>query len=957
MIGKGDVSMRYYNFAMNATSDQIKEKTKIVLRNYSYNTMAAVNNYIYTSLDNGIGFCAYREEGDTIFAMFSYDEKKGTFGEAFDHITGILNKDFSVKRIKIAPEEITMDQALDFLFEAQRREMVDLRSKFLKANNLEWFYDCRLSLHSNPRPCHFDFKEKIVPEKSSGKKAIYDKAFIEELSNIEEHENVSDFKGNMVHYVIAGHSIEAAQDMTEALMQSLIKAKRISSRRMEIISEIEPDTYTAVQNYLDEIIEGNSGGVVVFDLTEKFGSDPARYALTCEYILKLLKKYRNECLFIFTYNMDNPGFSYQILPELKKYVLPVMLREGSGGRRAATAYMKALIKDSAYAEYAGQASEFMKLFPGNNFTQTDVLMAYEQFDSWCLNNNVLQTYNYAPSQEFMLERDVQAESSYDKLNELIGLDIVKKQIDSIIASDVVEKERTKRKGKGYQSCSMHMIFGGNPGSAKTTVAKLFAGIAKEKGILKSGAFIECGGVDFNGLNCVHAIRNAFLAAKGGVLFIDEAYSMVLDTAITVLLQEMENRRDDVIVILAGYNERMRDFMKKNEGLKSRIPHWVDFPDYTADELTDIFKLMIKERGFRATDEAIKEAYYIFEKVRNIDDFGNGRYVRNLIEKALQNQAVRLLSDGKDVGDIKKGELFQITKNDICMLEEGMKAERKPGTAKKELDDMIGLASVKKIIHKAIAHYKLNKLCIDKGIAREKVSLHMVFTGNPGTAKTSVARLFAEIMKDEKILSTGTFVEVGRADLIGEHVGATAPLVKRRFKEAQGGVLFIDEAYSLCDGYENSFGDEAINTIVQEMENHRDDVIVIFAGYTEPMRQFLDRNPGMLSRIAFQVEFEDYTTDELCDITKLMLSQKQMTITDAAMNKLRKIFDIVREESDYGNGRFVRKTLEEAEMNLSERVLQDKKSGITKERITTIEECDIPDVPVRKKTVRRMGFAC
>ena len=150
---------------------------------------------------------------------------------------------------------------------------------------------------------------------------------------------------------------------------------------------------------------------------------------------------------------------------------------------------------------------------------------------------------------------------------------------------------------------------------------------------------------------------------------------------------------------------------------------------------------------------------------------------------------------------------------------------------------------------------------------------MVFTGNPGTAKTTVARLFAEIMKDEAILSTGKFVEVGRADLVGQHVGHTAPLVKKKFRDAQGGVLFIDEAYSLCDSYENGFGDEAINTIVQEMENHRDDVIVIFAGYPEPMKQFLDRNPGMQSRIAFQIEFEDYTTEELCAITKLLRLRK------------------------------------------------------------------------------------
>ena len=945
--------MRYYNFALNASADQIKEKTTINLREYAYeNTIAAVNNYMYKRLDNDVFFFAYREEGNTTFAVFSYDEKKWAFVDAFARITGVLKEEFLVNRIKNDPYEITMYQALDFLLEARRRDYMNLTNRFIEASNL-WIYNY---YNNETKSFHFDFKERNEKKKSSCKNAMYDQGFINELKNIEEHENASDFKGNMVHYVISSRSVEAVKDMTETLMQSLIKAKRISSRRMEVISEIEPDVYL-VQNHLNEIIEGNYGGVVVLDLTEKFGCDPVDYTLTSKYIVNLLKEYRNKCLFVFTYNMDNPGFSYQILPQIKKYVIPVMLREGRGDRRDAIKYMKELIKNSNYVEYAGQAGEFMKLYPGNDFTQTDVLMAYEQFESWCLNKNVLHAYNYDLSQEFILDRDESTESSYDKLNKLIGLDIVKKQIDSIIASDLVEKERIKCKGKDYQACSMNMIFGGNPGSAKTTVAKLFADIAKEKGILKSGAFVERGGMDLDGLGCVKAIREAFLAAKGGVLFIDEAYSMVSDTAVTVLIQEMENRRDDVIVILAGYNERMRDFMKMNEGLKSRIPHWIEFPDYTADELTEIFKLMMRERGFRVTDEAAKEAHYIFEKVRNTDNFGNGRYVRNLIDRASQNQAVRLLSDGKDVGALRKDELFRITKNDISMLEEGLRKERKPGTAKKELDNMIGLASVKEIIHKATAYYKLNKLCIDKGIAREKVSLHMVFTGNPGTAKTSVARLFAELMKDEKVLSTGTFVEVGRADLVGDYVGATALLVKQKFKEAQGGVLFIDEAYSLCDSYENGFGDEAINTLVQEMENHREDVIVIFAGYTEPMQQFLDRNPGMLSRIAFRVEFEDYTTDELCDIARLMVSEKQMTITGAAMNKLRKTFDIVREEKDYGNGRFVRKTLEEAEMNLAERALQFKKSEITTELITTIEECDIPDFSTRNKTIRQIGFAC
>ena len=512
-----------------------------------------------------------------------------------------------------------------------------------------------------------------------------------------------------------------------------------------------------------------------------------------------------------------------------------------------------------------------------------------------------------------------------------------------------------------------MIFAGNPGSAKTTVAKLFAGIAAEKGILESGVFVETGGMDLNYM-LPPMIRDRFVAAKGGVLFIDEAYSLTDPMSIATLIQEMENHREDVIVILAGYNSDMEAFLKRNDGLKSRIPHWVDFPDYSVDELTEIFKLMAKERGFTLEADAVKEARYIFKKAICITNFGNGRYVRNILDQAILNQASRLLADGRDKEAIKKAELFTLKKEDITALDEGRAeesgneaGERKPGAAKEELDNMVGLEPVKNIIRKAVANAKLNKLCLEKGIKRENTSLHMVFTGNPGTAKTTVARLFAEIMKDEKILDFGKFIEVGRADLIGEHVGQTAPLVKRRFKEAQGGVLFIDEAYSLYEDYENGFGDEAISTIVQEMENQRDKVVVIFAGYPEPMQDFLDRNPGMRSRIAFHVDFDDYSREELCDITKRMLSKKHYTITDNAMCKLEHIYDKVCGKEDYGNGRFARKMIEKAEMNLAERLMAYPEDQITKELITTLEECDIPDyddpdITGSVSQTVRLGFA-
>lgn len=944
--------MRYFDFAIKTNAEQIRENAKINLREYDYqNPVAAMNNYMYKNMKNGICYFAYREEGETILAAFSYDEKKGLFPETYAYILEMLNEIFPIRKVKTEPCEITMYQFYEYLLEAKRRDYFVSWMRIIDAANVR-IYDY---YNNEPVSFHYDLKEKIISENHKKENPIYDMSLLNELSNIESHKNTSDFKGNMVHYFVSGRSAEAAEDMTEILLQRLAAAGRLSGRRMEIIREIEPDLYR-VNNHLEELIENNYGGVIAMDLSEKFGYDPVDYGMTCEYIEKLVKQYRNDCLFVFTYNMEKPGFAYQLLSLVQKHVIPVTIKEGKGDRKAAVNYIKELIKASEYAKYARQTNAFMKLFPGNEFSQTDVLMAFEQFAPWCLNKNVLQAYDYNFSDTFLLDREENTASSYEKLEKMIGLAGVKEQIDHIIAADIVEKERKKRRGSAYESGTMHMIFGGNPGCAKTTVAKLFAGIAKEKGILKSGAFVERGGMDLDRLGCVTAIRDAFTAAKGGVLFIDEAYSLQSDTAVTVLIQEMENRRGDVIVILAGYNERMRTFLEINEGLKSRIPYWIDFPDYNVDELTDIFKMMIKDRGFSVTEDAVGKARTIFEKARFMDHFGNGRYVRNLIEHAARNQSIRLLNARENAENIRGKELFLLTGDDISMLEESGKSDRKSGTARREFEEMIGLSSAKKIIHKAIAAFKLKKICMDKGISKENPSLHMVFTGNPGTAKTTVARLFAEIMKDEKVLPSGNFVETGRADLVGSVVGSTAPLVKKKFREAQGGVLFIDEAYSLCDSYENGFGDEAINTLVQEMENHRDDVIVIFAGYSEQMQQFLDRNPGMASRIAFHVEFEDYSTQELCDMTRLMLSRKQMTITDDAMEKLKKIYESARENSNFGNGRFVRKMLEEAEMNLAERVAQLRESEITTKLITTIEEEDIPETEEKKaQREKQMGF--
>lgn len=943
--------MKYYGFLLETNEEKIMAAGKVRRSEFCCdNGIATVNAYVQRNTPSSLSFFIHDVEGDIAHAVFAFDEQKHTLETAHAEICGMVKDAFNAGLSKAEPYEITMNRFKELFMEAKRHDYIQSSAMRIAEAAHLWNYYLNAD---DERALPFTMEERIA-EGGKPDLEIYDKSFVDELANIRANKLDAYNDVNMAHYTISCNSRQAGYDMAELLVHNLYGANRLSSRRTVYLSEIKPNFFER-DHHIDDLIENNYGGTVVIDLTERFGYNASDYVAACEYLKKLFRKNCNKCLFVFVYNMEDPGYSYYILPGISKLVYFVSLREGKGSRKAAVAYLKTLIKKTEYGKYAKDANLFFKSCAGDEFSQTDVLEAFERFEPWCINKNMSGIYTCDLSKDYMSDRE-ESESSLEKLNSLIGLDIVKEQINAIIASDIVEKARKKHSGSSYKSISTHMVFAGNPGTAKTTVAKLFAGIAKEKGVLRSGVFVERGGMDLDSMLPQSAVREAFVAAKGGVLFIDEAYAMRTQTAISVLIQEMENHRDDVIVILAGYDQRMRNFIELNEGLKSRIPHWVDFPDYSTDELTKIFEFMLKERNLTATDEAVMAAKMIFDRNRMLENFGNGRFVRNLIDRALLNQSGRLMDVYSDGESIPSDKLYQLTADDITSLHEGLQDVRMPGDARAELTSMIGLESAKEVISKAIAKFKLDKICMDMGIQRDRGSMHMVFTGNPGTAKTTVARLCAEIMNDEKILSTGSFVEVGRADLVGAHVGETALIVKKRFREAQGGVLFIDEAYSLCDSLKGGYGDEAINTIVQEMENHREDTLVIFAGYPGPMKEFLDRNPGMKSRIAFHVTFNDYSTDELCKITELMASKKHIAITEKAMDKLRSDFDAARVNDDYGNGRYVRKILEEAEMNLANRVVQLPESEITPEIITTIEECDIPDFKPDAGTKRRIGFA-
>lgn len=282
--------------------------------------------------------------------------------------------------------------------------------------------------------------------------------------------------------------------------------------------------------------------------------------------------------------------------------------------------------------------------------------------------------------------------------------------------------------------------------------------------------------------------------------------------------------------------------------------------------------------------------------------------------------------------------------------------RVPNKPYDTLQEMIGLTEVKTVIDEIIAASKVVRARERMGLNTQGASFHMMFSGNPGTAKTSVARLLCKILKEESAISSGRFVECGRQDLVAKYVGWTARMVEDKFKEAQGGILFIDEAYALVDS-SNTYGAEAINTVVQMMENYRDSVIVIFAGYSEKMQTFLEQNEGLKSRIAFHLSFPDYSPEELTDILTLMSPKRDYQIDEEAKEYCKELFCNAVKEDNFGNGRYVRNILDQAIIKQSARILKmETREDISREEICRLKREDFRIHEIVKNNEKRIGFA-
>lgn len=546
------------------------------------------------------------------------------------------------------------------------------------------------------------------------------------------------------------------------------------------------------------------------------------------------------------------------------------------------------------------------------------------------------------------------------LTAMIGLHEIKKQVFEHAQYLQFLQLRKENGFSERQDINIHSVFVGNPGTGKTTVAGMMGKLYKNMGLLSKGHVHQVDRVDLVGEyigQTAPKTKDAIEKARGGVLFIDEAYSLARandDTkdfgreVIEILVKEMSNGQGDMAVIVAGYPKEMKFFLDSNPGLKSRFKIHYHFADYLPQHLSEIAQYSSREKEVILSAEAKKLVdEIIIEAYRNRDrTFGNARFVNDLIEKAKVSLGLRVM---RSIGmkDPSREDLSVVTLEDIehiksldLLVNPTIPVDEKLlQISLADLNALTGLDAVKKQIQEMVDIVRYHQIT-GKSVLN-KFYMHTVFIGNPGTGKTTVARILTSIYKALGILERGHMVETDRQGLVAGYVGQTAIKTAEKIEEAMGGVLFIDEAYALSNNPGNShdFGNEVIQTILKRMEDKRGQFFVFAAGYPDNMEAFLKANPGLSSRFDKVLRFEDYSPEELNEIAIHMLNSQEMRITPKALEHLTAYFKFLYDYRDkyFGNARSIRQIIQDVIKNQNLRLAKAPVDAKTQTNLITFED--------------------
>ena len=534
------------------------------------------------------------------------------------------------------------------------------------------------------------------------------------------------------------------------------------------------------------------------------------------------------------------------------------------------------------------------------------------------------------------------------INSLIGLTEVKENINELLKYLEYSK---KIDTIGF--ANLNMIFKGNSGTGKTTVARLLAELYYKLGFISENKITEVSSKDLIGTHLGETgpkTQAVIESALDGVLLIDEAYSIMASKGgsnsnypaecMATICRAMDLYKDRLIIIFAGYTNEMNLFINANQGLMSRIGYELEFPDFSKNELIQIFKDEVEGNEFTIEEGVLDKVEKIIVKNKIGRNFGNARFVMNLFDRLVVTHAANCTDDNN---------LKVLTNKDIeIYLETKKDKNRGIDEILQDLNSLIGLSGVKDTIDGFVSVIELNKK-LDR---MPDFNMHMIFKGNAGTGKTTVARLLAEIYYNLGYVKNNKLVEVQSQDLIGEFLGQTGPKTQAVIESALDGVLFIDEAYSIMEhnGSNASYSAECVATLLKAMEDYQGRLIIIFAGYTEEMKKFRDLNPGLKSRIGYEIDFEDYSIEELLQIFDKKVNDKGFKSNEEARKKVENILINAKAVENFGNGRFVENIVQKI---IIEHAKQTKNITDT-ERLLTFTSEDIKNIKA-EESKRKIGF--